>query len=1592
VDRPEFDVFLSHSSADTPAVEVLARRLRRRRISLWLDVWRLSAGAPWQQAIEDALARSASCAVFIGPGGAGPWQEPEIRAAIDRRVSAGAGGDSFRVIPVLLPGAVLSEGGGLPAFLRQCTWVDFRGQLDDKEALRRLVCGIRGVEPGPEAAEAVCPYRGLEVFDVGDADLFYGRKALVDELLERLRPGRPGEPGAAAPAPRYGGAGAERFLAIIGPSGSGKSSLARAGLVSRLQDEGWPTAICRPGAQPLANLAVALAARWQRSSTAVPDLERALAADPRMLHFTAMLPPGGDVAAESPGPPATGGVGGVAGTRGVGGGGRSRRAQGSRSGTGSGRTGAAGAGGRLVVLVDQFEELFTQCADEAQRRALIDNLLYAATVAGGRTVVLLTLRADFYGRCAAYRELASALDEGRQKLVNPMSAEELRQAIEEPARSTKCELEPGLVELLLADVKGQPGYLPLLQDALFQLWEQRRGNRLTVEAYGQIGGMDGALGRRADRVFEGLPTESQQQVCRQVMLRLVQPVPGADDARLRVALDELLPAAELAEAGAGEVETVVQVLARERLLTIGTAGMEEEGRRPFVELAHEALIAGWPRLRGWIEDGRKVLLLRRRLDEAASQWEAGGRDASYLYRGANLVEAEEWAEPRRGEVNRLEDAFLAASTALHQDENRRELEQADRLREEQRLRADAEHRRAEAERERAEEQRRRADEEHRTARRLRRRAVTLAVLLVVAAGLAAWAWRVQREANESRREAIARRLLNQIPALRESDPTLGLLLSFALRRAPWAGEFHADAAAALRRSLALSGGRPAGDEAVVLAIGGPGQRFLATGGADGAVRVWDMLAAEPMSRPWLALSLSAPPGSPAPPASPQPQGAVAALALDPRGRWLVAAVKDGAASLLHLPPGDKGGEAALRLSGEDWVFAGPPPFSPDGRWLATMRNGEPVLRDLDAPRSAAAAPVPLRAPSPVPSPLSLSTPMVFSPDGPDGRCRWLALGGRGGTVMIWDLQADSPATAGLVLPGRAGEVAALTFSRDGTRLAASGRGGPASVRVWTLPAGSGGRRREAPQTYGGCEGLLLNVSFSPDGGKLLGQTGTASCVWRSSGAEPPTRPVLLPAAFEAAFSPDGRSLALARRDGGVTLWDLETSQASTDRRLQDVSVRTVAFSPLGRWLTLGGDGESAVLVDRGRTDRPAIPLHGHRRPIQRVGFAAGERWLVVQGTDEAPRLWDLRHGDPVADAEPAVWPYPAATDFRALGQDGRFLAATERNGGRVRIWDSALGAGFSPSLAACPDDAQGPWALGAGGRWLAGGRRGGRLYLWPLRGLVAPAPRLLADPAGQVTALAFSQDESWLAAGDGRGDSVFWPLANLGAAATPLPVRDAGGVSTLAFSPNGRWLATADSPSGHAAVIHLWDWERKRPPWAPRSLEQHHAKVRALAFDAGGRWLASGGMDRRIVLWDLARVKGEPPHETLSTEPGEVLALAFGSPDGPDPRWLAAVESGGIVKLWALAGSPPRVSAGVVLERGRGLGGVPSLAFSADGRYLWAADLDGSVWRFDLDGDRLEKLACARAGRSLTQQEWERYFDQEAYQPTCPPPPGGSSR
>jgi hypothetical protein len=499
-----------------------------------------------------------------------------------------------------------------------------------RTALGLAVPGLIAEEP-PAPGEP--PFQGLHYFDEADADRFFGREALVEKLVGRLRE--------------------DRFLAVVvGASGSGKSSIVRAGLVPALRRGGAYAAVhvLAPTAHPLEALAVPLT-RESESVTAVTTLMDDMRRDARSLHLYVRKQ-----LTLTPGPSPHQGEGG-------------------------------GGEDRLLLVVDQFEELFTLCHDAAERQAFVDNLMTAvAPETAGPTSVVVALRADFYAHCAQYAVLREAVAR-HQEFIGPMSTDELRRAIEEPARRGGWEIEPGLVDTLLEDVGNEPGALPLLSHALLETWKRRRGRTLTLRGYAESGGVRGAIAKTADEVYARLNPE-QQAVARSIFLRLTELGEGTQDTRRRAALDELISGPRSQPL----VESVLQTLTDARLVIVG---------EDAVEVAHEALIREWPALRAWLDENREGLRLHRQLTDDAREWLRLGRDPGALYRGVRLAQAREWAETHADEMNEMEREFLRESRVTAEQEEmqreaqrKRELESAKRLAEEAEARRKAEAARA----------------------------------------------------------------------------------------------------------------------------------------------------------------------------------------------------------------------------------------------------------------------------------------------------------------------------------------------------------------------------------------------------------------------------------------------------------------------------------------------------------------------------------------------------------------------------------------------------------------------------------------------------------------------------------------------------------------------------------------------------------------------------------------------------------------------------------------------------------------------------------------------------------------------------------
>ena len=398
------------------------------------------------------------------------------------------------------------------------------------------------------------------------------------------------------------------MLAVIGASGSGKSSLVRAGVLPALQGKQplidgkqpptgsarWAYHLITPTAHPLKTLAASLTPA-NESILAQAQLMDALLVERRTLDLYAH-----------------------------------RLVKGEQ---------------RLLLLVDQFEELFTLCKDEGEQQAFVDNLLHAATDDGIVTLVL-TLRADFYHHCARFPALRTAL-ERQQKYIGAMTRDELRRAIEEPAKAGQWELQAGLVEQLLHDVGDEPGALPLLSHALLATWQRRSGRMLTLAGYRAAGGVQGAIAKTADDVFNRF-TDEQKTIARIIFLRLTELGEGVQDTRRRVRPAEL----KLAQANPDTVQQVLKTLADARLVTTA----EDE-----VQVAHEALIRHWATLRAWLDDDREGNRIQRRLTEATNQWVEFGKDANLLYRGVLLQQVQVWLQSTIDLPNQIEMEFLQKS-------------------------------------------------------------------------------------------------------------------------------------------------------------------------------------------------------------------------------------------------------------------------------------------------------------------------------------------------------------------------------------------------------------------------------------------------------------------------------------------------------------------------------------------------------------------------------------------------------------------------------------------------------------------------------------------------------------------------------------------------------------------------------------------------------------------------------------------------------------------------------------------------------------------------------------------------------------------
>ncbi len=989
-----------------------------------------------------------------------------------------------------------------------------RDRLRSAEA--ELAVGVVDLQAARERSDllaepdepTVCPFKGLASFDLADAKYFFGRERLVAALVAR-----------SVGAP---------LLGVVGPSGSGKSSVVRAGLLPALaggvlpgSDE-WPQVLIRPGEHPLAEL---------RGATS-------------------------DLSADE----------------------------------------------RIVLAVDQFEEVFTACRDEHERTAFIDALVSVAERDGGGLVVL-AVRADFYGRCAAHRALSGLLGAGHV-LVGPMDRDELRRAIELPAMRAGLEVEAELVEALVADLDDEPGALPLLSAALLELWQQRDGRLLRHATYERTGGVRGAVARLAEQAFGELDPE-QQRITRSVLLRLAGEGPDGTVVRRRI------PLAELEGHGDEDLERVLAVLADRRLLTVSAT---------TVEVAHEALLREWPRLRGWLEEDAQGRATQRHLADAARHWSDGGRDPADVYRGARLAAALEWRAGHEREVNPTERAFLDAGREIA----------------------------------------------GRAQRRLRLVLAGVAALLAVAVLGGVVALHQRGTARMQARAAQAQRL--GVQALTEGDLARSLLLArqgvalddslatrnnllAALLRAPAAvgvmsGDGNALAAIAVApdgRTLVTSGPGGKGTtirEAATLrpvrhwpsggvpAATSPDGRWMAFGAADGSVRLLDLRDGK--------LRVAAG----------RHDAAITAVRFVPDSRKLVTAAADGGlivwdvrrAAPIETLERQTGGVTALAITS-------------DGRTAYSAgQNGSVIAWDLAGTRRLGR---PFRAAPRAEAPPFRAPPgaVVATPDGAT-----FAVPDHVGYVHLFD--GRSLARRGRIRIG-AGAVSALAIEPDGRTLAAAlANGNVAFADLRT--------RRVLGPSFLAHAGQTFSLALSGDG-RWLAASGEDPGVdlWDARRRTFENTFTFQGYVVDVSLSPDGTTLVATvnnRRGGELDV--VSVARRTTLERVPVSQGRWGRFSPDGR-LFLYGDIAGRAWVFDTRTWRHGAPLVGHTGVVLTVNLSPDGHTLATTSFDGTTRLWDLASGRAIGTPLPGIANHWVSAAF----VDGGRRLVTVYDTGRGYLWD-----------------------------------------------------------------------------------------------------------------------------------------------------------------------------------------------------------------------------------------------------------------------------------------------------------------------------------
>jgi WD40 repeat protein len=1094
------------------------------------------------------------------------------------------------------------------------------------------------------------------------------------------------------------------------------------------------------------------------------------------------------------------------------------------------------AASQILVIVDQFEEIFTVAQQGVA--AFQTALLHLAQVP--QCYVVLTVRADFYADLMA--SLLWSMVQAHRLEVVPLDESGLRQAIVRPAEALGVFVEPALVERLITDAAGEPGVLPLVQETLVLLWERLERRFLPLGAYHalvQAGsnsgphseqtGLQVAMARRADDALRSLSAE-QHQIGRRVFLRLVQFGEGRADTRRQQPIDHLRAISDDPD----QFDTTLHHLITRRLLT---ASGHEDGPTQKVDIAHEALISGWPTLHQWLVERREAEQIRRRLEAKANEWARLGRRNGGLLDDVELLEAERWLQSP-------DAADLGYDAALLEFIQASRSEQAEWL------------------------------VHQRQVARFRRLSVSVIVLLIITA-LSIGLWSMQRSLSFARQQArlnTASRLAAQSQSELERYPQRSLLLSVeALSTTLSVHEPPVLAAQeSMRKALASTSGYGLSGHSrhvQALAISND-NHLLVTGSWDGTARVWDLTAKDPLAARLLVLRGH--------------EEMILAVAISSNNQQIVTASRDGTVRVWDLTAKDPSAPSR-EWRGHDGAILSMT-ISRDNRWLVTgSEDGTVRVWDLTAKD-------PLAAPSRewrghdgaiVAVALSSDSQRIVtggsddiarvwnltvknSPsepslvwEGHEGSLwavtisdHWLVTASRDGTARVWDLTVkNSPP---LELRGHRGAIWAMTISRDNRWLVTGGIDGTA--RVWDLMV-----KNSPPLELRGHDGGISAVAISNDNRWLVaGASDGTARVWDFQIENTSAESILLqtnglsPESITVqpiTVSKDNHWVVTGGANGTVRMWDLTAKDPSAPSREwqgHDGAISAVAISNDNRWLVTGSEDGMARVWDLMVKDPLVAPSRELRRLKGSIRKAPiTDRWLVTDGSDGTIQLWDLTAKDPLAAP---LWEWQGHEGLvweMTISRDNRLLV-TVGIGGTARVWNlTTKDSSSEPSLVWEGHEGS-LWAVAISDHWFVTGSEDGRAQAWNLMAkdpLVTPSLELQGHegPIREATIT-----DHWLVTASRDGTVRVWDLTAKGRAAPSLELRGhEGSIHEVAIT--DRWLVTGDSDG----TAQMWDLKVKDPEAGPIMLQVGTTPIHKVVIGKDNRWLVTIGSDGPAQLWPL---------------------------------------------------------------------------------------------------------------------------------------------